>query len=162
MYKIHVYIFSPCPMGSLLSFSWDPGIFKDSGRSGNFVTLPSISAWPCMDTEWIMWLQNHTVQVSEDEIQYMHSLHGIDMSCKPNNCISRAFMELYSGINSNAVIGLDKLSFFLCLLFLLTILRKSAYYSSLVYPLFQFKDVTFILKRQFICGCYYSITESEM
>ncbi len=59
---------------------------------------------------------NHVtiIQVSEDEIQYcdMHSLHGIDMSCKPNNCISRAFMELYSGINSNAVIGLDKLSFF--------------------------------------------------
>ncbi len=44
---------------------------------------------------------------------------------------------------------------FFCLLFLLTILKKSAYYSSLVYPLFQFKDVTFI---QFICGC---ITESE-
>ncbi len=56
-------------------------------------------------------------------------------------------------------IGLDKLCFFLCLLFLLTILKKSAYYSSLVYPLFQFKDVTFI---QFICGCYYSITESEI
>ena len=35
--------------------------------------------------------------------------------------------------------------------FLPTILKKSAYYSSLVYPLFQFKDVTFILK--IICGC---------
>ncbi len=34
----------------------------------------------------------------------------------------------------------------MCLLFFLTILKKSAYYSSLVYPLFQFKDVTFILK----------------
>ena len=50
-------------------------------------------------------------------------------------------------------VGLDKLCFFFCLLFFLTILKKSAYYSSLVYPLFQFKDVTFILKRQFICGC---------
>ncbi len=35
---------------------------------------------------------------------------------------------------------------FFCLLFFLTILKKWAYYSSLVYPLFQFKDVTFILK----------------
>ena len=51
------------------------------------------------------------------------------------------------------VLGLDKLCFFFCLLFFLTILKKSAYYSRLVYPLFQFKDVTFILKRQFICGC---------
>ena len=50
-------------------------------------------------------------------------------------------------------LGLDKLCFFFCLLFFLPILKKSAYYSSLVYPLFQFKDVTFILKRQFICGC---------
>ena len=50
-------------------------------------------------------------------------------------------------------LGLDKLCFFFCLLFFLTILKKSAYYSSLVYPLFQFKDVTFILKRQYICGC---------
>ncbi len=41
-------------------------------------------------------------------------------------------------------VGLDKLCFFFGLLFLLTILKKSAYYSSLVYPLFQFKDVTFI------------------
>ena len=36
-------------------------------------------------------------------------------------------------------IGLDKLCFLFCLLFLLSILKKSAYYSSLVYPLFQFK-----------------------
>ena len=50
-------------------------------------------------------------------------------------------------------VGLDKLCFFFCLLFFLTILKKSAYYSNLGYPLFQFKDVTFILKRQFICGC---------
>ncbi len=33
----------------------------------------------------------------------------------------------------------------------MTILKKSAYYSSLVYPLFQFKDITFIiLKSQLI------------
>ena len=43
---------------------------------------------------------------------------------------------------------------FFCLLFLLTILKKS---TSLVYPLFQFKDVTFILKRQFICGCFIAL-----
>ncbi len=38
---------------------------------------------------------------------------------------------------------------FFCLL-LLIILEKLAYYSSLVYPLFQFKDIIFILKRQFL------------
>ncbi len=43
-------------------------------------------------------------------------------------------------------LGLDKFCSFFCLLFFLTILKKSAYYSSLVYPLFQFKDVTFIRK----------------
>ena len=56
-------------------------------------------------------------------------------------------------LKTRSSVGLDKLCFFFCLLFFLTILKKSAYYSSLVYPLFQFKDVTFILKRQFICGC---------
>ena len=43
--------------------------------------------------------------------------------------------------------------FFLPIILFDYILKKSAYYSNLGYPLFQFKDVTFILKRQFICGC---------
>ena len=48
-------------------------------------------------------------------------------------------------------IGLDKLYYFLPIIFLI-ILKNSAYnyYSSLVYPLFQFKDITLILKRQLI------------
>ena len=39
------------------------------------------------------------------------------------------------------LLGLGKLCFLFCLLFFLTILKNSAYYSSLVYPLFQFKDI---------------------
>ncbi len=74
-----------------------------------------------------------------------------------NSCSWDKAYFLVTGLGSVWVVGLDKLYSFFCLLFLLTILKKSAYYSSLVYPLFQFKDVTFILKRQFICGCYYSI-----
>ncbi len=65
-------------------------------------------------------------------------------------------------IHCMQAIGLDKLCFLFCLLFLLTILKKSAYYSSLVYPLFQFKDVTFILEKTICLWLLLCITESEI
>ena len=46
-------------------------------------------------------------------------------------------------------VGLDKLFFFLPSQ-KVSLLFKFAW---CIYPLFQFKDVTFILKRRFICGC---------
>ena len=74
----------------------------------------------------------------------LHSMIIMNLYCRLNGALNKQCHA--------CMLGLDKLYFF-CLLFFLTILKKSAYYSSLVYPLFQFKDVTFILKRQFICGC---------
>ncbi len=70
------------------------------------------------------------------------------------NIISVIAIFIPRGVATRGIrVGLDKLCFCLLpIIFFLTILKKSAYYSSLVYPLFQFKDVTFILKRQF-CGC---------
>ena len=95
------------------------------------------------------------------------AMHIIQVCCfriaSIQTCIEASFSTVEppkkghfgDNINSGVVsfVGLDKLCFFFCLLFFLTILKKSAYYSNLGYPLFQFKDVTFILKRQFICGC---------
>ncbi len=74
--------------------------------------------------------------------------------------VDKEVLQEVCTVQSELNVGLDKLClFFLPIIFLLTILKKSAYYSSLLYPLFQLKDVTLILKRH---GCYYSITESEI
>ncbi len=55
-----------------------------------------------------------------------------------------------------SLVGLDKLSF--CLL---TILKKLT--SLHGYPLLQFKDISLILKRQFICSCIVALhAESEI
>ena len=75
-----------------------------------------------------------------------------NQSCRVNKSICTRNESILLFVNSHNTRPWQIMLFF-GLLFLLTILKKSAYYSSLVYPLFQFRGVTFILKRQFICGC---------